>query len=181
MSDPAVLSPQFPPIVVPPPSGRQESAWWANLHAHITALDVFYGRVQKRHRLSQTLDAVQEESIRALVRLSGRGYATLARGYGLDAGQEVPITMGCELGWWAEAARSSFALAAVLGLQDPPHDDAKAACNIHRKVRMGVFLMVPDSVSNKILLRATGDPAREFLEVVAARQLVLEGGTCSVV
>lgn len=178
MPEPVALSPQFPAVVVPPPSGRFESAWWACLLAHAAALDAFYGRVQRAHRLSKTLDTIQEESTRALVRLSGRAYAILARGYGLDAGGEVPIAMGSELGWWSEAARASFALAAVLDLQEPAHADAHLACDLHRKVRMGVFLMVPDSASGKILLRATGDPAMEFLQAVAARQLAVEGGAC---
>lgn len=178
MNDPVVLMPQFSAVVVPPPSGRPESTWWAVLLAHAAALDVFYTRVQPQHRLTMTLDAIQEAATRALVPLSGRTYAAMARGCGVDAGHEVPIAMGSELGWWSEAARASFALAAVLDLQEPAHPDAHVACEIHRKVRMGVFLMVPDSASGKILLRATGDPAVEFLRVVAQRQLAVEGGAC---
>lgn len=178
MNDPAVVVVPFPPVVVPPPSGCQESAWWAVLLAHAAALDTFYGRIQRSHRLSRTLGDMQEGSTRALVRLSGRPYAAMARGMGVDAGHEVPITMGSESLWWEQAARASFGLAAVLGLQDPPHADAPVACEMHRKVRMGVFLMVPDSESGKILLRATGDPSVEFLRAVARRQLAVEGGAC---
>lgn len=178
MAEPAVLSPQFPSIIVPPPSGRFESAWWAVVLAHAAALDTFYGRIQKAHRLSLTLDAMQEESARALIRLSGKSYAQVAKGIGQDAGHEVPLTMGSEIGWWTEAARASFALAAVLGLHEPQHADAALACEVHRKVRMGVFLMVPDSASAKILLRATGDASLEFLQAVAKRQLAVEEGDC---
>jgi len=178
LSSPAVLCPQFDPVIIPPPSGRYESAWWALLLGHAAALDTFYGRIQKAHRLTVTLDMIQEESFRALARLSGRSYAVLARGYGKGAGHDAAIAMGCEIGWWSEAARASFALAAVLGLHETPHPDAALACEVHRKVRMGVFLMVPDSASGKILLRATGDPSLEFLQAVAIRQLAVEGGDC---
>lgn len=178
MTDPAPLRTPFPAISFPPPAGRPESTLWAVLLVHVAALDAFYGRVQKAHRLSRTLHKLQDESILALTRLSGRPYALMARGIGADAGRDAPETMGCEIGWWSEAASASLGLAMTLGLQTPVPDEAVVACEAHKKVRMGLFLMFPEGVSRKLLQNLGGEASRDLIHGWALRQLDLECGAC---
>lgn len=179
MAEVVPLMPQFPAVVVPPPSGRPESAWWSQVVSHAAALDAFYRRFQEVRRLSQTLDFIREDSIRALARLSGPSYARLALGIGTDAGNDVDLTMGAEIGWWLEMGRSSLALAAVLGLHEPTpnspeHPDAAVACEIHKKVRMALYLMVPDGTSAALTKGLTMN--EPFIQMVVLRHLELEGG-----
>jgi hypothetical protein len=172
----ADLVPRFDLITLPPPSGRPESIWWSQVVAHAAALDAFYRRVQGPHRLSQTLGAIREGSQRALGTLCGPLYARMAAGVGWDAGQQAPLALGSEVSWWVHAGRASLFLAAVLGLQDPEHPDAPLACEIHRKVRMALYLMVPDGTSQSLVRGLSLDDG--FARDIAVRQLEVEQGAC---
>ena len=172
----ADLGSQFDLLPVPSPSGRPESLWWSQVVAHAAALDAFYRRVQEIHRLTQTLGSIREGSQRALGALCGPPYARLAAAIGVDAGEAVPMALGSEIAWWLQVGRASLYLAGVLGLQDPEHPDAAAACDIHRKCRMALYLMVPDGSSQDLIraLSLDDDAARS----IAARQLEVERGQC---